>query len=62
MTYTQHRDTQEVLTTLDKLDIDDEALNNQVSCGYLRGIPNELAALLKSSLIRCYSATKEISC
>ncbi|CAD5224139.1 unnamed protein product [Bursaphelenchus okinawaensis] len=29
MTYTQHRDTQEVLQTLDKLDIDDEALNNQ---------------------------------
>uniref|UniRef100_A0A0M3IRY0 BTB domain-containing protein n=1 Tax=Ascaris lumbricoides TaxID=6252 RepID=A0A0M3IRY0_ASCLU len=31
MTYTQHRDTQEVLATLDKLDIeiDEEILNNQ---------------------------------
>jgi potassium voltage-gated channel Shaw-related subfamily C protein 1 len=29
MTYTQHRDTQEVLQTLDKLDIDDEAMNNE---------------------------------
>lgn len=30
MTYTQHRDTQEVLTTLDKLDIDidEERLND----------------------------------
>jgi hypothetical protein len=27
--YTQHRDTQEVLQTLDKLDIDDDALNNE---------------------------------
>lgn len=30
MTYTQHRDTQEVLQTLDKLDMDDELMNNQV--------------------------------
>ncbi|CEF70570.1 BTB/POZ-like domain and Potassium channel family and Potassium channel tetramerisation-type BTB domain and Potassium channel, voltage dependent, Kv family and Potassium channel, voltage dependent, Kv3 family and Ion transport domain and BTB/POZ fold domain and Voltage-dependent channel, four helix bundle domain-containing protein [Strongyloides ratti] len=29
MTYTQHRDTQDVLATLDKLDIDDETLNNK---------------------------------
>lgn len=29
MTYTQHRDTQEVLQTLDKLDMDDELMNNQ---------------------------------
>ncbi|KAI6233607.1 BTB domain-containing protein [Aphelenchoides fujianensis] len=29
MTYTSHRDTQEVLQTLDKLDIDDQALNNE---------------------------------
>uniref|UniRef100_A0A7E4VV02 BTB domain-containing protein n=1 Tax=Panagrellus redivivus TaxID=6233 RepID=A0A7E4VV02_PANRE len=29
MTYTQHRDTQEVLTTLEKLDVDTEKLNNQ---------------------------------
>uniref|UniRef100_A0A915DI15 BTB domain-containing protein n=1 Tax=Ditylenchus dipsaci TaxID=166011 RepID=A0A915DI15_9BILA len=29
MTYTQHRDTQEVLATLEKLDIDDEALKNE---------------------------------
>lgn len=31
MTYTQHRDTQEVLATLDKLDIDidEERLNNE---------------------------------
>uniref|UniRef100_A0A0N4ZAL1 BTB domain-containing protein n=1 Tax=Parastrongyloides trichosuri TaxID=131310 RepID=A0A0N4ZAL1_PARTI len=29
MTYTQHRDTQDVLTTLDKLDIDDDTLNNK---------------------------------
>ncbi|KAE9556771.1 hypothetical protein FO519_000177 [Halicephalobus sp. NKZ332] len=29
MTYTQHRDTQEVLSTLEKLDVDVEKLNNQ---------------------------------
>ncbi|KAI6199952.1 Potassium voltage-gated channel protein Shaw [Aphelenchoides besseyi] len=29
MTFTQHRDTQEVLSTLDKLDLDDEAFNNE---------------------------------
>lgn len=31
MTYTQHRDTQEVLTTLDKLDIDidEDQMHNQ---------------------------------
>uniref|UniRef100_A0AC34Q2X2 Uncharacterized protein n=1 Tax=Panagrolaimus sp. JU765 TaxID=591449 RepID=A0AC34Q2X2_9BILA len=37
MTYTQHRDTQEVLSTLEKLDVDVEKLNNQVVdvCGPL---------------------------
>lgn len=29
MTYTQHRDTQEVLQTLEKLDVDDDANNEE---------------------------------
>uniref|UniRef100_A0A183BQ06 BTB domain-containing protein n=1 Tax=Globodera pallida TaxID=36090 RepID=A0A183BQ06_GLOPA len=54
MTFTQHRDTQEVLQTLDKLELDDEALRNEEELYKRFGFEEEY----KNKELNCWQRTK----
>uniref|UniRef100_A0A914HE13 BTB domain-containing protein n=1 Tax=Globodera rostochiensis TaxID=31243 RepID=A0A914HE13_GLORO len=54
MTFTQHRDTQEVLQTLDKLELDDEALRNEEELYKRFGLEEEY----KNKELNCWQKTK----
>ncbi|KAL3116041.1 hypothetical protein niasHT_007341 [Heterodera trifolii] len=54
MTFTQHRDTQEVLQTLDKLELDDEAMRNEEELYKRFGFEEQY----KNKELNCWQRTK----